>query len=187
MNVIRHLGTAAVVVFADYILVLTDCIIAGRVIGETALGAMNLLMPVFSATTFFTWLLATGVSTVYQLSLRRREEQRSAGIAFQGLSVAVLLAFVLCAALYCAKDAYLSFMGPCEEVAGYVRQYLTWYPVIVSLQSVGMMLLYLAFVRGGQLACVKAYVVQLVTNAALSYGLCERFGMAGISFGTTVP
>ena len=186
MNVIRHLATAAVVVFADYILVLTACIIAGRVIGEKALGAMNLLMPVFSATTFFTWLLATGVATLYHRSLRRREEQRGAEIAFQGLSAAALLALALCAALYVCKDAYLSFMGPCEEVSGYVRQYLTWYPAILSLQSVGMMMMYLALVRGGQLVCVKSYAVLLIANAILSYKLCERFGMAGISLGTAI-
>ena len=186
MSVIRHLGTALVVVFADYILVLTDCIIAGRVIGETALGAMNLLMPVFSVVTFFAWLLASGVSALYQLSLRRREERRSAEIAFQGMVSAVLLALALCAAFFCCKDAYLSFMGPCEEVSVHVRRYLTWYPVIITLQSAGMMLLYLAFVRGGQLACVKAFVAQLIANATLSYGLCERLGMAGVSLGTAM-
>ena len=54
---IRYLSAAAVVVIADYLLVLTDCIVAGRVIGEAALGAMNLLMPAFSVVMFFAWLL----------------------------------------------------------------------------------------------------------------------------------
>ena len=174
------------VVFADYVLVLTDCIIAGRVIGETALGAMNLLMPAFSVAMFFTWLLASGMSVPYLLAVRRREERRSAEIAFQGMTAAVLLAVVLCAALYVCKGAYLAFMGPDEEVACYFNRYLTWYPAIVSLQSVGMMMLYLVFVRGGQLACVKSYAVQLIANAALSYDLGERFGLAGVSLGTTL-
>ena len=184
MSVIRHLGTALVVVFADYILALTDCIIAGRVIGETALGAMNLLMPVFSVVTFFTWLLASGVSTLYQLSIRKREERRSAEIAFQGISAAVLLSLVLCAILFACDSPYLAFMGPDAAVSGYFKQYLTWYPGSVLFQSVGMTLLYLVFVRGGQIACVKAYAVQLIANVILSYGLCERIGMSGISLGT---
>ena len=48
----RFLGAATVIIIADYMLVLIDCIIAGRVLGEVALGAMNLLMPVFSFATF---------------------------------------------------------------------------------------------------------------------------------------
>ena len=125
MTVFRYLGTALVVVFVDYLLVLTDCIIAGRVVGETALAAMNLLMPVFSVVTFFTWLLASGISTPYQLAARRRDERRSAEIAFQGLTAAILLAFLLCAAVHCSKDAYLAFMGLNAEVTGYFNKYLT--------------------------------------------------------------
>lgn len=58
-------GAATVVVIADYLLVLTDCVIAGRVLGECALGAMNLLMPVFSVVTFFLWLVVSGGLSVY--------------------------------------------------------------------------------------------------------------------------
>ena len=184
MNILRHLGTALVVVFVDYLLVLSNCIIAGRVIGETALGAMNLLIPVFSVVTFFTWLLASGTSAPYLLAVRRREDRRSAEIAFQGLAASVLLALGLCVALSCGKGAYLAFMNPNDKIVGYFCQYWTWYPAIISLQSVGMMTLYLVFVRGGQLVCVMAYVAQLIANVALSYEFCERFGMAGISIGT---
>ncbi len=184
MTVFQYLGTAVVAVFADYLLVLTDCVIAGRVIDETALCAMNLLIPLFSAVMFFTWLLASGVSNLAMLAARKRDERSSAEIAFQGLTAAVMLALVLCAAICVGKSAYLSFMAPGQEIARYFNQYLTWYPATVLLQSVGMMLLYLVFVRGGQLACVKAYAVQMIANMVLSYGLCERFGMAGISLGT---
>ena len=186
MTIFRHLGAAAIVVFADYLLVLTDSIVAGRIIGEPALGAMNLLMPVFSAVTFCSWMLASGISGLYQLSVRKREDCRSAEIAGQGLKAAILLAFALCAALYACKGPYLAFMAPGEAISAYCRQYLTWYPVLAALQSVGMLLLYLVFVRGGQLVCVKAYAIQLIANVALSYELCERFGMSGISLGTAV-
>ena len=75
---IRSLGAAAVVVIADYILVLTDCIIAGRVIGEAALGAMNLLMPAFSVVAFFAWLLGSGVSATYIRAVRKGDGRHAA-------------------------------------------------------------------------------------------------------------
>ena len=183
---IRSLGAAAVVIIADYILVLTDCIIAGRVIGEAALGAMNLLMPAFSVATFFAWLLGSGMSATYLRAVRKGDGRHAAEIAWQGLSAACVLAFVLELLVWVCGRSYLSFMGPDEEVAGFAVQYGRWYPAILAFQSVGMVLLYLVFVRRGELVCIKAYAVQLAANLVLSYWLCERIGMAGISLGTAL-
>lgn len=52
------LGAATVVIVAEYVLVLSDSVIAGMVLGEDALKAVNLLMSAFSGVSFFTWLLA---------------------------------------------------------------------------------------------------------------------------------
>ena len=181
---IRFLGAAAVVVIADYFLVLTDCIIAGHVLGETALGAMNLLMPVFSAVTFCTWLLASGVSSIYAVAVRKKDEVRAGEIAGQGVVFALLLAAVIVGVLFCLEGAYLSFMAPGESITDFTGPYWTWYPLTVVFQSVGMMVLYLVFVRGGEPVCIRAYAVQILVNICISYGLCGRMGIAGISLGT---
>ena len=186
MTIIRYLGAAAIVAFADYLLMLTDSIIAGRVIGESALGAMNLLLPASSASMFFIWLLASGTSSLYQLSLRKQDARRSATIAGHGLTSAAVLAVALCVAFCGSKSLYLSFMDPGREIAALFNGYALWYPAIIALQSVGMMLLYFVFVRGGQLVCIQAYAAQLIANMALSYELGERFGMVGISLGTAL-
>ena len=183
---IGHLGAAAVVVIADYLLVLTDCIVAGRVIGEAALGAMNLLMPAFSVVTFFAWLLGSGMSATYLRAIHKGDGRHAAEIAWQGMVSACVLALVLGLLVRVCGHAYLSFMGPDEEVAGFAVRYGRWYPAILVFQSVGMMFLYLVLARGGELVCIKAYAVQLAANMILSYGLCERIGMAGISLGTAL-
>lgn len=186
LRFIRSLGAAAVVVIADYLLVLTDCIVAGRVIGEAALGAMNLLMPAFSVVMFFAWLLGSGVSVTYLRVLRKGDGRHAAEIAWQGMAAACVLALILGLLVRVCGHPYLSFMGPDEEVVGYAVRYGRWYPAISAFQAIGMMLLYLVFVRGGELVCIKAYAVQLVANLILSYGLCERIGMTGISLGTAL-
>ena len=68
---IGFLGAATVVIVAEYILVLSDGVIAGQVIGERALGAVNMLMPIFMIVSFFTWLLAVGTSIVYSDAMAR--------------------------------------------------------------------------------------------------------------------
>ena len=182
----RYLGAAAVVVVADYLLVLTDCVIAGRVIGEMALGAMNLMMPVFSVMMFFTWLLASGTSTLYLRSVRKRDEARAAAIAGRGLVAACLMAVVLCLLQWALARPYIAFMDPGCQVATYVARYWRWYPAVLALQSVCMMMLYLAFVRGGERVCIKAYAVQLAANIAVSYALATRWGLEGVAIGKVV-
>ena len=122
-SLIRSLGAAAVVVAADYLLVLTDCIIAGRVIGEAALGAMNLLMPAFSVVTFFTWLLGSGMSATYLRAVHKGDGRHAAEIAWQGMVSACVLALVLGILVWVCGHPYLSFMGPDEEVAGFAVRY----------------------------------------------------------------
>lgn len=180
------LGAATVVIVAEYVLVLSDCVISGRVLGETALGAMNLLMPVFSTVSFFTWLLAVGTSIVYSEAIGRTEADQAAKLAGQGLVAAVFLGLVLVAATWCLETPYLAFMAPDERTMAFSGQYWQWYPLIVILESVDLLLLYLVYTDGGELACLYSYVGQVVVNIGLSYFLCARtsLGMGGISLGT---
>lgn len=180
------LGAATVVIIAEYVLVLSDCVISGRVLGETALGAMNLLMPVFSTVSFFTWLLAVGTSIVYSDAVGRTDGARAAKLAGQGLCAAFLLGLCLVGLTFSLETPYLSFMAPDEETMALSGEYWTWYPLVVILEAVDLLLLYLVYTDGGEIACLYSYVGQVIVNIGLSYFLCSKtgMGMAGISLGT---
>jgi len=187
---IGFLGAATIVIVAEYILVLSDSVIAGRVIGEVALGAMNLLMPVFMIASFFTWLLAVGTSIVYSDAMARMQKDRAANLAGQGLVASILLGLALCVVVFAFKGAYLSFMAPDAATTGYAADYLKWFPLVVVLEAIDLLLLYLVYTDGGELCCTVSYCAQVVVNLALSYGLCSgkwglpELGMGGIALGT---
>ena len=180
----RFLGAATIVIIAEYVLVLSDCVISGRILGETALGAMNLLMPVFSTVSFFTWLIATGTAILYADAMGRADPDRAAGIAGQGLATAVLTGMMLVAATWSLETPYLAFMAPDEATMTFSGQYWDWYPLIVILEALDMTLLYLVYTDGGSQACMLSYVGQVVVNISASTWLAGRLGMAGISLGT---
>ena len=180
----EFLGAATVVIIAEYVLVLSDCVISGRVLGETALGAMNLLMPVFSTVSFFTWLLAVGTSIVYSDAIGRTETEHAKRLAGQGLAAAFVLGLLLVGVTLALETPYLSFMAPDEATMAFSGQYWKWYPLVVILESVDLLLLYLVYTDGGELSCLFSYVGQVVVNIGLSYWLCLRNGMSGISLGT---
>ena len=186
------LAAATVVIVAEYILVLSDCVIAGRVLGEDALGAVNLLMPVFSGASFFTWLLALGTSIVYSDAIARVQRERAAQLAGQGLVASVLMGLALALATLALKGPYLAFMAPGADTAAFWNAYLRWYPLVIVLESVDMLLLYLSYADGGERSCLVSYCAQVLVNVFLSYGLCSgswglpELGMSGISLGTVV-
>ena len=183
---VRSLGIAVGLVIADYLLVLTSCLVAGRVLGEVALGAMNLLMPVFSGVTFFIWLLASSTSSAYSVLVRRGEERSAAKLAGEGLLFSLLLGALLVLVLWGLEAPYLAFMSPDASLTDYSGEYWRWYPLCVLLQSIECMLLYLFFVRGGERACIYSFCVQVAVNAWASYWLCARIGMAGIALGMII-
>jgi len=181
---VGDMGAATVVVIADYFLVLTDCVIAGRILGEMALAALNLLMPVFSIVTFFLWLVASGTVGAYSTARAKGRATRAARIAGTGLAAAALTGGALLLALVVAKQPYFAFMEPGAALADLAGAYWTWYLPAVFLASVELMLFYLVYVNGGWLACIASYAVQTVVNLGASYGLCLGFGMAGLSLGS---
>jgi len=186
----RFLAASTVVIAAEYVLVLSDSIIAGRVLGETALGAVNLLMPLFSCVSFFTWLLAVGTSIVCSDAIGRLQRDRAAHLAGQGLVAACLMGLVLALALSLGLEPYFAFMSPDAATRALALSYGRWYPLVAALESVDMLVLYLVYAHGGRRECIVSYVAQTLVNVALSYALCEglfglpALGMAGISIGT---
>jgi len=181
-----YLGAATVVVTADYLLVLTDCVIAGRVLGEYALGAVNLLMPVFSLVTFFLWLVASGGIAVYSKSLVRNDTDRAGRLAGTGLIASVLMGVLLVLALAALEDPYLAFLEPGAEIIGYSGAYWRWYLPTVLLESVELMLFYIVYANGGVRTCIFSYALQTIVNLMASYWLCESIGMSGISAGSVI-
>ena len=183
---VRSLGTAAVITLVDYALVLTDCVVAGRVLGESALGAINLLMPVISIVAFFAWLLASGTSVVYSLAVEKGDEDRAAVLAWQGVVAAVLLGLALVGAAMALETPYLSFMAPSDAITGYSGDYWSWYLVVMLLKPVAITLFHLAFIRRGELVCIASYLLLVTTNVVASYGLSLRLGMAGVALGAVL-
>lgn len=180
------MGAAAVVVIAEYLFVLTDCVISGRVLGEVALGAMNLLMPAFSLVTFFTWLVSSGASAAYMRIVRKGDREHAVRFAGQGLMAALLLGGALVLLVVSLELPYIGFMNPDDATIGFTSQYWRWFPVSVVLESVGMMLLYIVYVDGGELACLNSCATMILVNIGASYWLSYRFGIAGVSLGSVV-
>ena len=186
LRFLRYMSVAAVVIIADYLLVLTDCVIAGKVLGESALGAMNLMMPVFSVVAFFIWMLAAGTASLYSGDLLKSDSDRAAKTAGQGLLLSVLLGFALGWGMLSLMGPYLSFMAPDATLSSLSVSYCRWYSTGILVQAVNLMLFYLVYASGCERVCINAYCLQVVVNIGASYWLAGRMGISGLSVGSVL-
>lgn len=171
-------NTMAMVV--DFLVFLSDNIIAGNMLGENALSAITLVAPVFSLVICLSLLIATGTSAVISSEVGRGSRE-SANLYFsQGLILSAGLSGLLTAAFFAARPWLVPFFGVSGEVAGYVSEYF-FYLCFLPFPLVFLTLFYnILLNEGGESYAVVSIAVQFFGNIALSLFLCSRMGIGGI-------
>ena len=185
-------SAATSVIVAEYALILSDVVLAGRVLGETALGSFALMMPVFMVESLCVGLVAVGTAMVCAEALGRFERDRANVLAGQGLVVAAAVGCVLALAIYFLFGPYLAFMSPDCAERELAMAFGRWLPLAAALGPVDLLLVFLVYVYGGEKDCIVSCVVQILVNIIASYGLCSglwglpALGISGIAAGTCV-
>ena len=186
------LGAATGVIVAEYAFILSDVVLAGRVLGETALGSFALMMPVFTATSLCVGLVAVGTAMVCAEALGRFERDRANVLAGQGLVAAAAVGCVLALAICFLFGPYLAFMAPDCAERELAMAFGRWLPLSAALGSVDLLLVHLVYVYGGEKDCIASCAAQILVNILASYGLCEglwglpALGISGIAAGSCV-
>lgn len=106
-----------------YILALmADTIIAGHVVGEIGVSAMNVITPIILVVVFIGNIIGTGISFLYGSAMGKAEKKHadelfgmSVIVAASGVTLFVLMAM--------GFDTYLAFLSPEAEVMSYAREY----------------------------------------------------------------
>ena len=185
-------GMATGVIVAQYALLLSDIVLAGRVLGETALGSFALLMPVFGLASFCAFAIADGTARACAEANGMFERERANRLAGRGLVASVAVGAALALALSLLTGPYLSYMAPGSEAAEMAAGFVRWLPLAVAVGSVDLMLVHIVHSYGGVRDCFVSGIAQILVNIVASYGLCEglwglpAMGMSGIVFGTVV-
>ncbi|MBP8715322.1 MAG: hypothetical protein KBH85_08035, partial [Lachnospiraceae bacterium] len=80
--------TSSIEMVVTYILLLSDTIIAGWSIGESAVSAVNIVTPVFSAIAFFSILISTGVAFTFSFEIGNFNKEGANEFFGQGVIMA---------------------------------------------------------------------------------------------------
>ncbi len=179
-------GSFAMVV--EFLMGLSDSIVAGNLLGENALAAINLLSPVMNGVTFFAGLCGVGMGINYALERGRCAARRSHEFFTQGLVTVLLGGAMLLLLFIPGRDLFLGFMAPGQEISSLASAYWNWYMPSAMLEPVVILLVNVAMADGDSRLCMGAYTVQLTVNFLYSY-VSVRFlglGIGGCSQGTSL-
>ena len=169
----------------EFLMGLTDSVVAGNLLGESALSAVNILQPILSAVTFFAGMVGVGMGVNYAIQLGCCAERRAREIFTQGLWTVLAggAALMLACAFFAAP--FVAFMGVDAETGAYARDYLLWFAPVALLEPLALLFLNCCYADGDKRICFVSYAVQLAVNAAFSVVFVKAgMGTAGCALGT---
>ena len=180
------LVVASISMVIEFLMGLADSVIAGNLLGETALAGLNLLQPPMNLVSFFACLIGTGTAICFSFETGRFRHERACEMFSQGFWSAVLLGSCGVLALALGRDAFLGMFGATQEVLGYAVPYWNWFAVCAVLEPIAVLLANAVYADGGTRLCFWSYVVQLGGNCGVSVVLCKAMGISGCAIGTIV-
>ena len=162
---------------------LTDAILAGHILGEKALSAVNLFWPCIEFQFFFCSAIASGTAILYSRAAGDFNARRATEIFSNGLILAVLAGITLGVGLCLLCKPALAFYGISGEMRDYLSDYWLVYGIVAVFFPVYVYLNTMVTCDGDSVVGVSAFVAEVVVNALASYALCRTYGTAGCALG----
>ena len=177
-------GTILMVLVA--IIGVADTLIAGIILGETAVAGICLALPVYSMASFFAVFFSYGVPILYAGktgAFRKEEADRCFGV---GLTVASVLGMLMFAAILCGGDAFLQAYHPDSQVYAGASDYLAWMKYAVLLMPLNDLLDGMLFADGDEAISLAANLAKGVVKVVLSVFFCRNMGVKGLALASLI-
>lgn len=170
----------------EYLVLLSDNLIAGNILGESALSAITLVTPFFSFAVFLAFLIALGTDIVISRCVGQMDRQQANNFFSQAVILCVGLGLALTIIYLFAGDYILGMFQAEPAIVDYAKEYLRfikWLPLPLMLNN---LFYQIVLNDGGEKYCTVGSGVQLFGNIVLSAVLCMIMGISGISLATVI-
>lgn len=170
----------------EYLVLLSDNLIAGNILGESALSAITLVTPFFSFAVFLAFLIAMGTDIIISKCVGEMDRQQANNFFSQAVILCVGLGIVLTVIYFFAGNYILGMFQADPEAVNYAKEYMhfmRWLPLPLMLNS---LFYQIVLNDGGEKYCAIGSGVQLFGNIVLSAILCMIMGIGGVSLATVI-
>ena len=178
------LFTGSITVIIQFLLMISDTIIIGNILGEQELGAVNVVKPIQSFSVFGASLISIGTSVFYSYEMGKFNKKRANALCGQGVILAVLAGLILLLVSCLGKGFYFDWLNLSPHIKEAASDYLFFCQFVVFLMPLYTVLLELVYSDGDGTVCNVSSMVQIGVNIVASVVLCMRMGILGVGLGT---
>ena len=171
---------------SSYILILTDNVVAGQVVGDNAVVAMTLIFPIYTLLLFISYVIADGLAMLASYAQGREDRDEVNRIFSLGTILSVVSGILFFAILFMFKEEILSLWEVSEHLMNYASDYYSGLILVTPIIFLNLFQYTFFFLEGKENACLIAVVVSFVVNIALDIILCKTIGVKGIGLATTL-
>ena len=164
--------TGSVTVVIQFLLVISDTIVVGNILGEQALGAVNVVKPFSSFVIFITSLVSIGTSVFYSYEIGKFDKEKADGLFGQGIILAVISGVILFLTGLLGKNFYFDYLNLSPQIEEAASAYFFYYQFVILLLPVYTVLLELIYADGDGMICNISSIVQIGLNVVVSIVLC---------------
>lgn len=177
-------GTITCVIVA--VLMLSDALIAGVMIGEKAVAAVNLIMPVYSLASFFAMVFTLGEPILYSNAMGRFQKEEADRVFAVGIAISAGSGILLFLLLMLFGDHYLAFYRASAEIQAQAADYLAWMRWVFLFMPLNSLACAMVFTDGDEGLSTAAGFSEAAGKLAFSILLCGRIGIAGLGLGSLI-
>ena len=180
------LSTAIVIEAINFIVSLTDSIIAGNAINEKAFAAIGLFAPFLSVSVFFSSIVYTGTIIKFSYHIGKFEKKRADEFFSQGVCMAFLIGVGYALILLLLGNPIINRLSASAEVYQYLSKYYYLMLLIVLLNPISILLDNMLIADGSDLLSFVANSAQIVCNIVASVIMVRFWGVTGIALATVI-
>ena len=178
--------TASFAMAIEYLMLLSDSIIVGNMLGEAALAGLNLVTPLYSIVVFVGTVISVGTTVCYSFEMGELDKEAADRYFGQGIIAAVSAGILLFLIMVLIRRWFLAYYDPTPEIYAYAEQYYSRFVFVALLMPIYVTLVDTVYCDGDELICNLSYVLQVGGNILSSVLLCRMIGIAGVSMGSVI-
>ena len=164
------------------LVVMSDSLIAGAVIGADAVAGVTLVTPLHSFAVFIGTLFSLGIPILYSKEMGRFHKKGADKVFGFGVFMTITIGIIMFVVITFLGDLYLQSSSPDKEVLVHAKGYLSWMRFTILVMPFQMLLGEVVHGDGDEFISTTAQIIQGVGNIALSIVLGHFIGMKGIGF-----
>lgn len=187
INKYRSILCAAIIVeVVNFLVSLTDSIIAGNIIGTDAFAAIGLLAPFASISLFFSSIVNTGTVVNFSYQVGRFDKRRANEFFSQGVIMALLAGVLYILVLFSFGSLFISNLTDNEEMQMYLNEYFYFILLFFMFNPLSYLLDSIVVADSGEKLSAAANITYIVCNVVLSLVFAELWGIKGIAIASVL-